>query len=40
MIVDGRRRPVRAVVEAPKDGGRPLIITVHTIDKVKTAAAD
>ena len=40
MIVDGRRRPVRAVVEAPKDGDRPLIISVHVIDKAKTAAAD
>lgn len=40
VMVDGQRRPVRAVVEVPKDGGRPLLITVHTIDKVKTAAAD
>ena len=40
VIVDGRRRPVRAVVEAPKDGDRPLIISVHVIDKAKTAAAD
>lgn len=33
VIVDGQRQPVRAVVEVQEDGGRPLIISVHVINK-------
>ena len=39
VIVDGERRPVRVVIEVPKDGGRPLLISAHVI-RLKTAAAD
>ena len=39
VIVGGERRPVRVVIEVPKDGGRPLLISAHVI-RLKTAAAD
>ena len=33
VIVGGERRPVRVVIEVPKDGGRPLLISAHVILK-------